>query len=87
MIDGESQFIPIVDVRLAGSRTLAKALKRAREDASVKAVVFRIETGTEIRAGDGNHGIALDSDFRSRERGLEECGGGFVANQRVRNTM
>jgi protease IV len=45
MIDGESSTIPIVDIRLAGSYTIAKALKRAREDASVKAVVFRIETG------------------------------------------
>ncbi|MDI3284779.1 signal peptide peptidase SppA [Polyangium sp. 15x6] len=45
MVDGESQTIPLVGIRLAGSYTIAKALKRAREDASVKAVVFRIETG------------------------------------------
>ncbi len=45
MVDGESQTIPLVGIRLAGSYTIAKALKRAREDATVKAVVFRIETG------------------------------------------
>ncbi|MCC6557839.1 MAG: signal peptide peptidase SppA [Polyangiaceae bacterium] len=45
MIDGESKHIPFVGVRLAGSRTVAGALKKAREDRSVKAVVFRIETG------------------------------------------
>lgn len=45
MIDGESQSIPFVGIRLAGSYTITKALKRAREDSTVKAVVFRIETG------------------------------------------
>lgn len=45
MVDGDSQFIPLVGVKLAGSNTIAKALKRAREDSSVKSVVFRIETG------------------------------------------
>ncbi len=45
MIDGESQFIPFVNVKLAGSYTIARALQRARDDDSVKSVVFRIETG------------------------------------------
>ena len=45
MVDGESQFIPLVNIKLAGSYTIARALKRAREDDSVKSVVFRIETG------------------------------------------
>jgi protease-4 len=45
MIDGQSQNIPFIGIKLAGSYTIARALKRAREDASVKAVVFRIETG------------------------------------------
>jgi len=45
MVDGESQSIPLVGIRLAGSRTIASALKRAREDSTVKSVVFRIETG------------------------------------------
>ena len=45
MVDGESQFIPLVNIKLAGSYTIARALKRARDDDSVKSVVFRIETG------------------------------------------
>jgi len=45
MVDGESQFIPFVGIKLAGSTTISRALRRAREDASVKSVVFRIETG------------------------------------------
>jgi protease-4 len=45
MVDGDSQFIPFIGIKLAGSATIAKALRRAREDASVKSVVFRIETG------------------------------------------
>jgi len=45
MVDGESQSIPFVGIRLAGSYTIAKALKQARDDSTVKAVVFRIETG------------------------------------------
>jgi protease IV len=45
MVDGESQSIPFVGIRLAGSYTIANALKKAREDSTVKAVVFRIETG------------------------------------------
>ncbi|WP_437763253.1 signal peptide peptidase SppA [Sorangium sp. So ce281] len=45
MIDGESRSIPFVGVKLAGSYTVAGALRRAREDRSVRAVVLRVETG------------------------------------------
>ncbi|WP_437589175.1 signal peptide peptidase SppA [Sorangium sp. So ce1000] len=45
MIDGESRSIPLVGVKLAGSYTIAGALRRAREDQSVRAVVLRVETG------------------------------------------
>lgn len=45
MVDGESQYIPFVGLRLAGSRTIAKAFEDARRDPKVRAVVFRIETG------------------------------------------
>ncbi len=45
MVDGESKYIPFIDIKLAGSYTVARALKRAREDDSVKSVVFRVETG------------------------------------------
>jgi protease-4 len=45
MVDGESQFIPFINIKLAGSYTIARALRRAREDDSVKSVIFRVETG------------------------------------------
>ncbi len=45
MVDGESTDIPFVGIKLAGSNTVARALRRAREDSTVKAVVFRVETG------------------------------------------
>ncbi len=45
MIDGDSKFVPFINIRLAGSYTVARALQRAREDDSVKSVVFRVETG------------------------------------------
>jgi protease-4 len=58
MIDGKSRDIPIVGIKLAGSYTIARALKKAREDKTVKAVVFRIETGG---------GSSLASDVILRE--------------------
>ncbi|WP_438025535.1 signal peptide peptidase SppA [Sorangium sp. So ce233] len=45
MIDGESRSIPLLGVKLAGSYTVAGALRRAREDSTVRAVVLRVETG------------------------------------------
>ena len=60
MVDGESQFIPFVNVRLAGSRTIARALKKAREDSSIKAVVFRVETG-------GGSSLAADVILREAQ--------------------
>ncbi len=61
MVDGNSRNIPILDIKLAGSYTIARALKRAREDKTVKAVVFRIETGG---------GSSLASDVILREATL-----------------
>lgn len=45
MMDGESSSIPFLGVRIAGSYTIARALKRAREDSTVRAVVLRVATG------------------------------------------
>ena len=45
MVDGDSQNIPLINIRLAGSRTIGGALKQAKDDPTIKAVVFRIETG------------------------------------------
>ncbi|MBI4954694.1 MAG: signal peptide peptidase SppA [Myxococcales bacterium] len=61
MIDGESRTIPLIGMKLAGSYTVARALKRAREDSSIRAVVFRIETGG---------GSSLASDVILREATL-----------------
>ncbi|NUP09467.1 MAG: signal peptide peptidase SppA [Polyangiaceae bacterium] len=60
MVDGESQFIPYLNIRLAGSRTISAALKSARDDPSVKAVVFRIETG-------GGSSLAADVILREAQ--------------------
>jgi protease-4 len=45
MVDGRSQTIPLLGMRLAGSYTIAEAIKQAREDAGVGALVLRVETG------------------------------------------
>jgi protease IV len=45
MMDGESQSIPLLGIKVAGSFTIARALKRAREDSTVRAVVLRVATG------------------------------------------
>jgi len=60
MIDGNSRRIPLLGIDLAGSYTIAKALKTAREDRSVKAVVFRIETG-------GGSSLAADVILREAQ--------------------
>ncbi len=60
MVDGESQTIPLINIRLAGSRTIGGALKQARDDASIKAVVFRIETG-------GGSSLAADVILREAQ--------------------
>jgi protease IV len=44
MVDGHSAHIPLVDVRLAGSYTMADTIRQVREDPSYKAVVLRIES-------------------------------------------
>jgi len=44
MVDGRSQTIPILDMKLCGSYTIADTVRALRNDASVKAVVLRIES-------------------------------------------
>jgi len=60
MVDGESQTIPLINIRLAGSRTIAAALKRARDDNTIKAVIFRMETG-------GGSSLAADVILREAQ--------------------
>ena len=44
MVDGRSQVVPLVGMRLVGSYTMADTFRAAREDASIKSVVVRIES-------------------------------------------
>src|SRR5690606_6398803 len=43
MVDGRSQSFPLLGIQTAGSYTIAESLKKVREDASVGAVVLRVE--------------------------------------------
>jgi protease-4 len=45
MVDGRSQTIPLIGVKMVGSYTIAESLKQAREDDRIGAVVLRIESG------------------------------------------
>lgn len=60
MVDGDSQTIPILGMRLAGSRTISQAFQQARADSGAKAVVFRLETG-------GGSSLAADVILREVE--------------------
>lgn len=60
MVDGDSQTIPILGMRMAGSRTLSQAFQQARADSGAKAVVFRLETG-------GGSSLAADVILREVE--------------------
>ncbi|HMJ10316.1 MAG TPA: signal peptide peptidase SppA [Polyangiaceae bacterium] len=45
MVDGRSETIPFLGMKLVGSYTIAENLKKVREDPLVAAVVLRVETG------------------------------------------
>jgi len=57
MVDGRSQTIPLLGTRLVGSYTIAEALKQARENSKVGAIVLRVETG-------GGSAMAADVIYR-----------------------
>lgn len=61
IVDGRSQHIPLVDVRLLGSYSMQDQIKHLREDPSVRAVVLRIESPG---------GSSLASDVMWRELSL-----------------
>jgi protease IV len=44
IIDGRSQTVPLLGMKLVGSYTIAESAKELREDDSIKAVVLRIES-------------------------------------------
>lgn len=61
MVDGRSQTIPFLGMKLAGSYTIAESIKKARENPMVGAVVLRVETG-------GGSAMAADVIWRELER-------------------
>ncbi|MSP62163.1 MAG: signal peptide peptidase SppA [Myxococcales bacterium] len=58
IVDGKSQTIPILDLKLVGHKTIIEAIADARSDSRVKAIVLRI---------DSPGGSALASDLMARE--------------------
>lgn len=58
IVDGESSYIPILDIRTSGSKTLTKILRELRQDTRVRVVVLRINSPG---------GSALASDMIWRE--------------------
>lgn len=44
IVDGRSEHIPLLDMRLVGSYSMADAIREARDDSTVRAVVLRIES-------------------------------------------
>jgi protease IV len=61
MVDGRSQTIPLLGMKLAGSYTIAESIKKARENPLIGAVVLRVETG-------GGSAMAADVIWRELER-------------------
>ena len=61
MVDGRSQTIPLVGIKLVGSYTIAESIKKARENPMIGAVVLRVETG-------GGSAMAADVIWRELER-------------------
>ncbi|HYQ16725.1 MAG TPA: signal peptide peptidase SppA, partial [Polyangiaceae bacterium] len=61
MVDGRSQTIPLVGMKLVGSYTIAESIKKARENPLIGAVVLRVETG-------GGSAMAADVIWREVER-------------------
>lgn len=57
MVDGRSQTIPLVGMKLVGSYTIAESIKKARENPMVGAIVLRVETG-------GGSALAADLIWR-----------------------
>jgi protease IV len=60
MVEGESREIPVLGMRTVGARTIVQALKDARDDPHVAAVVLRIESP-------GGSSIAADTMWREVE--------------------
>jgi protease-4 len=61
IVDGRSQTVPLLDMKLVGSYTIADTVKQLRDDSSVKAVVLRIESP-------GGSSMGSDVMWRELER-------------------
>ncbi len=61
MVDGRSQTIPFLGMKLVGSYTIADSIKKARENPMISAVVLRIETG-------GGSAMAADVIWRELQQ-------------------
>jgi protease-4 len=57
IVDGRSRHVPLVDLDLVGSYTMADAIRELRDDPGVRAVVLRIESG-------GGSSVASDVMWR-----------------------
>lgn len=44
IVDGRSEHVPLIDMRLMGSYSMAETIKRLREDPMIRAVVMRVES-------------------------------------------
>jgi protease-4 len=44
IVDGRSQHVPLLDLRLVGSYSMADAIRQAKDDSTIRAVVLRIES-------------------------------------------
>lgn len=61
IVDGRSQHIPLIDMRLVGSYSMADTIRELRDDPTVRAIVLRIESPG---------GSSLASDVMWRELSL-----------------
>lgn len=61
IVEGRSRTIPLLGMQIAGDETLVKALKRARIDPTIAAVVLRVESG-------GGSSIASDRIWRAAQK-------------------
>jgi protease-4 len=81
---GESGYDPIVAGPIMGSDTLAEAIKKAREDASIKAIVLRVDSpgGSYVASDLIWHQVALTRGVKPVVASMSDVaasGGYFVA--------
>lgn len=65
IVDGRSSTVPLLDMKLVGSYTLAESIKKLRDDRDIKAVVLRIESP-------GGSSMAADVMWRELQKLAEK---------------